>query len=91
MLQTDICSDVGSELNDFADRLVADPPRVARLELASALKRLAKRCMDGVRRASCRSLPDAAIVARRAPATTAGTSTGHTEATPSTAGTLCFV
>jgi hypothetical protein len=74
----------------FADRLEVTPPRVARGELASALRRLAKRCMDGVRRASCRAMVDPPrSPPRLTPSGTtrpAGTthSTSHAETEPST-------
>ena len=38
ILQTDICSDVSEELTTYAERLEANPPRVARMELASGLR-----------------------------------------------------
>ena len=73
----DICSDVSKELIAYAERLEANPPRVARTELASGLRRLAQRCIRGVRRASCRGTADAAVPQHRP-------STAHT----SYAGTL---
>ncbi|CAN6203570.1 unnamed protein product [Urochloa humidicola] len=58
---TDICNDTGDELMSFADKLEASPPRVARAELISALRRLAVRAKDGVWRVSCFAMGDAAI------------------------------
>ncbi|RLN09828.1 hypothetical protein C2845_PM11G30530 [Panicum miliaceum] len=50
--------DVSEELVSCAERLEANPPRVGRLELASGLRRLAQRCMSGLRRATCRGTRD---------------------------------
>ena len=41
ILQTDFCSDVSAELLSYVDRLEANPPHVARMELASGQRRLA--------------------------------------------------
>ena len=67
----DICSDVSEELIAYAERLEANPPRVAKMELASGLRRLAQRCIRGVRHASCRGTADAAVPQHRS-------STAHT-------------
>ena len=64
-LQTDTCTDVGAELMSFAERIEANPPRVARREFASGLRRLAQRCLDGVRRATCRAMPEVAVPEHR--------------------------
>ena len=64
-LQTDTCTDVGAELLSFAERIEANPPRVARMELASGLRRLAQRCIDGVRRAMCRAMLEVAVPEHR--------------------------
>ena len=61
MLQMDICSDVSEELIAYAEGLEANPPRVARMELASGLRQLAQRCIRGVCRASCRGTADAIV------------------------------
>ena len=65
ILQTDTCSDVSAELLSFAGRLEANPPRVARMELASGLRRLAQRCIEGLRRATCRGMPEVAVPEHR--------------------------
>ena len=64
-LQTDTCTDVGAELLSFAERIEANPPCVARRELASGLRRLAQRCIDGVRRAMCRAMLEVAVPEHR--------------------------
>ena len=86
ILQMDICSDVSEELIAYAERLEANPPRVARMELASGLRRLAQRCIRGVQRASCRGTVDAAVPRHRSStAHTADAATADTGARPSTA------
>ncbi|KAF8661025.1 hypothetical protein HU200_057118 [Digitaria exilis] len=58
---TYVCNDVGEELFLFADRVEADPPRIARTELASGLRRLAQRAVQAVKRASCMSTRDPVV------------------------------
>ena len=64
-LQTDTCTDVGAELMSFAERIEANPPRVARREFESGLRCLAQCCLDGVRRAMCRAMPEVAVSEQR--------------------------
>ncbi|RLN40336.1 hypothetical protein C2845_PM01G44190 [Panicum miliaceum] len=47
-----IPSDVSEDLVSYAERLEANPPRVSRMELANGLRRLAQRCMRGLRHAT---------------------------------------
>ena len=56
---------MSEELIAYAERLEANPPRVARMELASGLRRLAQRCIRAVRRASCRGMADVAVPQHR--------------------------
>ena len=82
ILHMDICSDVSEELIAYAERLEANPPRVAKMELASGLRRLAQRCIRAVRRASCRGMADVAVPQHMSStAHTAQAGTSHT--TPS--------
>lgn len=61
ILQTETCRDVGAELLSFMDRLEANPPRVARMELASGLRRLSQSCVEAVRHATGRGMPEVLI------------------------------
>ena len=73
---------MSEELIAYAERLEANPPRVARMELASGLRRLAQRCIRGVRRASCRGMADTVVPQHRS--STAHTAhTGILDTTPS--------
>ncbi|TVU16028.1 hypothetical protein EJB05_39575 [Eragrostis curvula] len=63
--KTDTCRDLVGELEDLGSRCYDNPPRVEPRDLGSALLRLARRCRDALRCASCTSTTDVQPRARQ--------------------------